>query len=162
MKMRSRHKVLIVLISVLLVVGIAVCVVIKTDVVHLIIPRESVDLNDSYEVWQAIDKEVNKYYNSREYKNDPPEVRREKLIAILEELEAEGLIEEDSIGDCYPNSVEYITATGELFFMPSVTRTIIRLGISQLVVNCLFFFMMSVTRTITELKKVIFKLRRTK
>ena len=122
MKMRSRHKVLIVLISVLLVVGIAVCVVIKTDVVHLIIPRESVDLNDSYEVWQAIDKEVNKYYNSREYKNDPPEVRREKLIAILEELEAEGLIEEDSIGDCYPNSVEYITATGELFFIPYAER----------------------------------------
>lgn len=113
--MRSKHKVLIVLISVL-VVGIAVCAVIKTDLVEIILPQESVDLNDYYEVMQAINKELCKYYGTKRYHKDMPEVRREKLLAILEKLEDKGLIEEGSINSD-SRYIYYHTATGDRFFL---------------------------------------------
>ena len=113
--MRSKHKVLIVLISVL-VVGIAVCAVIKTDLVEIILPQESVDLNDYYEVMQAINKELCKYYGTKRYHKDTPEVRREKLLAILEKLEDKGLIEEGSINSD-SRYIYYHTATGDSFFL---------------------------------------------
>lgn len=113
--MRSKHKVLIVLISVL-VVGIAVCAVIKTDLVEIILPQESVDLNDYYEVMQALNKELCKYYGTKRYHKDTPEVRRAKLLAILEKLEDKGLIEEGSINSD-SRYIYYHTATGDRFFL---------------------------------------------
>ena len=115
--MRSKHKVLIVLISVL-VVGIAVCAVIKTDAVHLMIPRGSIDVNDTSAVWEAINKEVYKYYHTEKYYDDTPEVRQERLKAIFEELEDEGLIEEGSISNIEPTGVGITTIDGVRIIYP--------------------------------------------
>lgn len=113
--MRSKHKVLIVLILVLLVV-FSICMVTKTDLVEIILSQESVDLNDYYEVMQAINKELCKYYGTKRYHEDTPEVRKEKLLAILEKLEDKGLIEEGSISSD-SRYIYYHTATGDQFFL---------------------------------------------
>jgi hypothetical protein len=79
-----------------------------------------IDLDDDYMVLKTLWDVSDEYYFSDEYDEDSPEIRKETLVAMLEQLERDGLVEVDSIAPSDDGNIYFYTDFGAMIVFPFV------------------------------------------
>ena len=76
------------------------------------------DLSDDYLVLNTLWTVSDEYYLSEEYDEDSPETRMETIVAMLEQLERDGLVEADSIAPSVDGNIYFYTVYGAMIIFP--------------------------------------------